>query len=54
MTARRKGDAEALSFYKRAIELDPNFAMAYSALGVSYSNLHQRSLSIKYASKATS
>jgi eukaryotic-like serine/threonine-protein kinase len=52
MTSRRKGDAEALSFYRRAIELDPNFAMAYAALGVSYSNLQQRSLSIKYTSKA--
>ena len=52
MTTRRKGDAEALSFYRRAIELDPNFAMAYAALGVSYSNLQQRSLSIKNASKA--
>jgi tetratricopeptide (TPR) repeat protein len=52
MTARRKGDAEALSFYKRAIELDPNFAIAYAAMGVSYSNLQQRTLSTQYTTKA--
>ncbi|MGA7907333.1 MAG: serine/threonine-protein kinase, partial [Candidatus Sulfotelmatobacter sp.] len=28
-TGRTKGDAEAIPFMKRAIELDPNFAMAY-------------------------
>ena len=28
-TARRTGDAEAIPFFKRAIELDPNFALAY-------------------------
>jgi len=30
-TGRTKGDAEAIPFMKRAIELDPNFAMAYVA-----------------------
>jgi tetratricopeptide (TPR) repeat protein len=52
MTQRRKGDAEALPFMKRAIELDPNFAIAYAAMGVSYSNLQQRTLSIQYMTKA--
>ena len=33
-----KGDAEAIPFFKRAIELDPNFALAYAILGDSYSN----------------
>ena len=33
-----KGDAAAIPFFKRAIELDPNFAMAYVLLGGSYSN----------------
>ena len=27
---------ESITFYKRAIELDPNFAMAYASLGVAY------------------
>jgi len=52
MTQRRKGDAEALPFFKRAIELDSNFAIAYAAVGVSYSNLQQRTLSIQFATKA--
>jgi tetratricopeptide (TPR) repeat protein/predicted Ser/Thr protein kinase len=36
-----KGDAAALPYHQRAIELDPNFAMAYSAVGADYSNLGQ-------------
>src|SRR6266699_5812295 len=36
--------AEAISFYKRAIELDPNFALAYARLAVTYSNLFQPEL----------
>jgi tetratricopeptide (TPR) repeat protein len=52
MTQRRKGDAEALPFLKRAIELDPNFAIAYAAMGVAYSNLQQRTLSTQYTTKA--
>ena len=51
-TGRTKGDAEAIPFLKRAIELDPNFAMAYVGLGVQYSNLGQASLAADYAKKA--
>jgi serine/threonine protein kinase/Flp pilus assembly protein TadD len=51
-TARRTGDAEGIPFYKRAIELDPNFAIAYSALGVSYFNLNQGNLAAENATKA--
>ena len=36
--------ASAVPFYKRAIELDPNFAMAYAALGNAYSNLNEAGL----------
>jgi eukaryotic-like serine/threonine-protein kinase len=36
-----RGPAAALPFYQRAIELDPNFAFAYVALGVQYNNLGQ-------------
>jgi eukaryotic-like serine/threonine-protein kinase len=51
-TARTKGDAEAIPFMKRALELDSNFAMADVALGVSYSNMGQASLAAEYAKKA--
>jgi serine/threonine protein kinase/tetratricopeptide (TPR) repeat protein len=51
-TARRTGDAEAIPFYKHAIELDPNFALAYAALGVSYFNLNQADLAAENATKA--
>jgi len=51
-TSRTKGDAESIPFMKRAIELDPNFAMAYVALGVEYANLGQASLAAQYARKA--
>jgi Flp pilus assembly protein TadD len=51
-TGRTKGNAEAIPFMKRAIELDPNFAIAYAGLAVSYSNLGQASLAADYAKKA--
>ncbi len=38
-TSREKGDTAALPFYKRALELDPNFAVAYNAIASSYNNL---------------
>jgi tetratricopeptide (TPR) repeat protein len=49
---REKGDAEAVPFDKRAIELDPNFAMAYRSLGIHYVNLNQPSLAADYLKKA--
>ena len=51
-TGRTKGDAEAIPFMKRAIELDPNFAMAYVGLAVEYSNLGRASLAADNAKKA--
>jgi tetratricopeptide (TPR) repeat protein len=41
-----------LPFYKRAIELDPSFAVAYAALATRYSNLGQPSLAIENYKKA--
>jgi Flp pilus assembly protein TadD len=49
---REKGDAPSIPFLKRAIELDPNFPMAYAGLSISYANLGQSSLAIEYATKA--
>ena len=48
----RTGDADGIPFYKRAIELDPNFALAYAALGASYFNLNQADLAAENATKA--
>ena len=47
-----QGDAPSIPFLKRAIELDPNFPMAYAALGAHYSNLNEPSLALEYATKA--
>ena len=47
-----KGDVEAIPFFERAIELDPNFALAYDSLGISYSNLNQPKLGADYMRKA--
>jgi len=51
-TFRNKGNAEAIPFYKRAIELDPNFAVAYASLGLVYGNLGQANLSAQNIKKA--
>jgi eukaryotic-like serine/threonine-protein kinase len=42
----------AIPFYKRAIELDPNFAMAYARLGTIYGNLGEAELAEEYRKKA--
>jgi eukaryotic-like serine/threonine-protein kinase len=42
----------AISFLQRAISLDPNFAIAYAALGVNYFNLGESSLAGKNLRKA--
>ncbi len=43
---------EAIPFYKRAVELDPNFAFAYNLLAVQYNNTNQPKLAAEYATKA--
>ena len=50
--ANEKGDAAALPYHQRAVELDPNFAMAYTALGADYSNLGQLERANEYYGKA--
>jgi serine/threonine protein kinase/tetratricopeptide (TPR) repeat protein len=51
-TGRTQGDAAAIPFMKRALELDPNFAAAYAGLGVLYGNLGQASLAAENIKKA--
>ncbi len=38
------GSVEEIPYFKRAIELDPDFAMAYAALGKAYDNSGQKDL----------
>jgi len=50
--AYRGVDIAAMPFLERAIELDPNFAMAYRHLAIMYGNTGERQRAMEYASKA--
>jgi len=47
-----KGAAAALPYDQRAIELDPNSAMGYEAVGVDYENLYELGRASEYKTKA--
>jgi serine/threonine protein kinase/Tfp pilus assembly protein PilF len=47
-----KGHTAALPFFKRAVELDPNFAMAYAWMSGVYHDLNQLGRAAEYARKA--
>ena len=47
-----KGAAAALPYHQRAIELDPNFAMGYEAVGNDYSSLGELGRASEYFTKA--
>jgi eukaryotic-like serine/threonine-protein kinase len=49
---RSRGDNEALPLLKRAVALDPNFAMAHAVLGTVYSNLGDAALAAEQTTKA--
>lgn len=49
---REKGDAPSIPFLKHAVELDPDFALAYAGLAQRYSNLYQSSQALESADKA--
>jgi len=51
-TAQEQSDQNALPYLQRAVELDPNFARAYAALGQSYLNLEEPSLALPNYKKA--
>jgi serine/threonine protein kinase/predicted Zn-dependent protease len=51
-TRQSKGDDEALPMLKRAVALDPNFAMAHAVLGTVYSNLDDAKLATEHTQKA--
>jgi serine/threonine protein kinase/tetratricopeptide (TPR) repeat protein len=49
---REKGAAAALPYHQRAIELDPNFAMGYRAVGADYQSLGEVGRAAEYLTKA--
>ena len=51
-TVRTKGPDAATPFFKHAVELDPNFAVAYAYLGVMASSTLEPSLSVDYRTRA--
>ena len=51
-TLQENGSAAAIPFFNRAIELDSNFAAAYEALGISYSNLREPGLATENLQKS--
>jgi eukaryotic-like serine/threonine-protein kinase len=46
------GGSEPIPMLKRAIELDPNFAMAYCLIGITYLNLSEFGMADEYLRKA--
>jgi tetratricopeptide (TPR) repeat protein len=52
VVAREQGYQAAMPYYKRAVELDPNFAAAYVSLGTVFSNLQQRDLAAEHYRRA--
>jgi eukaryotic-like serine/threonine-protein kinase len=45
-------EPESIPFFKHAIELDPNFALAYATLGQAYSNVGEDELAAQYVKQA--
>jgi len=48
----RKGDAAAIPFFQHAVEIDPQFALAYDALGITFSNLDEPGLAAQNITRA--
>jgi serine/threonine protein kinase/tetratricopeptide (TPR) repeat protein len=51
-TRNAKGLTAALPFFKRAVDLDPNFGIAYASLSATYFALNQMGRGAEYARKA--
>jgi len=51
-TRRMTGDFDSVPFFRRAIELDPEFALAYARLGTVYANLNQPEEARKMTTRA--
>ncbi len=51
-TISTKGSVAAIPFFKRAVELDPNFAQAYGYLGILSQDTLEPNLAVEYRKKA--
>jgi len=51
-TFRSQGVAAAIPQFERALELDPDFALATADLGIMYCNLSEEALCVEYVSRA--
>ncbi len=51
-TINTKGSEAAIPFFKHAIELDPNFALAYAYLGIMENDIGEFGLAVEYHRKA--
>lgn len=51
-TRRTEGDAASIPFFKRAIELDSEFALAHARLGTVHANLSDRDASVTHTTRA--
>ncbi|MGB2629317.1 MAG: protein kinase [Candidatus Acidiferrum sp.] len=46
------GSSAAIPFFRQAIELDPNFALAHARLGIAYTSIGEPSIAADYTRKA--
>jgi eukaryotic-like serine/threonine-protein kinase len=51
-TATETGSVAAIPFFKKATELDPDFAAAYNSLASAYFGMNEPSLALQYSTKA--
>jgi serine/threonine protein kinase/Flp pilus assembly protein TadD len=51
-TRRREGDLASLPFFRKAIELDPDFGLAHARLGTVYGNMGENAKSREHTTKA--
>jgi len=51
-TANQKGAIAAIPFFKKATELDPDFAAAYNSLASAYVGMGEPTLALQYSTKA--
>jgi eukaryotic-like serine/threonine-protein kinase len=52
VTRRRQGDAASVPFFRQALELDPDFALAHARLGTVYGNMNEDALARRHLTKA--